>query len=373
MILYQGLLRSPASWARVGRGYVGAFVKLGIDFAVLAPRGFRYDPAFAIPAGVREVSTGEAQSLPEPEVGLGFLHPPLVGRLLGHKKVNLFVWEADRVPTAWVESLEHGTHLVIVPSSFTREALVRSGFPGERVLVAPLGHDVEETPVEPYRGPGRPFTFLSIVSPHERKGIRELLRAYALAFRSGDGVLLRIKSTYDPGEARRRFPFEIGSWKEALDFCGLSAPGSPPVDLVVRTLDDAATLALYLESDVCVQPSWGESFGLAILDALASGVPAIATGWGGHMDFFPAGPDALPYVLREAGAALYEPAPGAHVAIPDVQALAERMRWHREHPAESRALGAAARRAVSKLTWQNAARKLLALLPWTGAVAETSS
>lgn len=365
-ILYQGLLRSPASWARVGRGYLKYLARSGTPVAALAMRGFRYDRDFPLPERLQEISLAEARALPAPEVGLGFLHPPHLDRLLGKRQANLFVWESDRVPAAWIERFRRGCELVLVPSRFTCAALIRSGLPAHQAAVVPYGHDREDLERAPAAAalPGipRPFTFLAVASPHWRKGIRELLQAYRLAFRREDPALLRVKTTYDPGRSKRRSPFEIPSWQEALDAAGLSRPEAPRVEIQLGTLGDAAAFERLREADVAVQPSWGESFGLAILEALAAGVPVLATGWGGHLDFFPNSEDLLPYRLVEAGGALYEAAPGAQAAVPDVEALARRLRWHFEHPEASRALGEAGRKKVAHLTWERAAQELLSTL-----------
>lgn len=365
-ILYQGLLRSPASWARVGRGYVGALLEIGLDPEALLVRGFRHDPEFPLPRGLRELPLAEVRARPEPDLGLGFLHPPLVGRLMGRCKVNLFVWESDVVPAAWVESLDEGVDRVAVPSRFTREALIRSGMSPGKIVVCPYGHDLAEPPSAEPRPEGRPFTFLAVMAPHRRKGVEALLAAYRCAFRAADPVLLEIKSTYDPGAGRSRFPFEIPSWGEALEAAGLTSPESPRVEVDLRTVDDREMADLYRKTDVYVQPSWGESFGLALLEAMAAARPALATGWGGHMEFWPCRDDALPFRLENAGDALYEPVSGARVAIPDVEALAARLRWHYEHPGESREIGLEARRAIEGMTWQESARRLLRALAAPG-------
>ena len=80
------------------------------------------------------------------------------------------------------------------------------------------------------------------------------------------------------------------------------------------------------------------------------------------MDYFPRGDDAVSFHLQEDPRGLYEAAPGARVAIPDVEHLASRLRWHREHPRESRALGEAARQKTAHLTWLEGARGLLQAL-----------
>ena len=85
------------------------------------------------------------------------------------------------------------------------------------------------------------------------------------------------------------------------------------------------------------------------------------------MEFFPGGADVLPYRLQDDGRGLYEPVPGARVAVPDVEALAGRLRWHREHAEESRRMGEAAREAVAGLTWLHGAKRLLEEVGLSGA------
>ena len=363
MILYQGLVSSPASWARVGRGYLGGLIELGAEVAAVSTRGFRYDPEFLLPEGLRQISVAQARRGDPPAIGLGFLHPPNLERLIGRFKANLFVWEADRLPSSWIEPLNRDTDVTLVPSQFTKRAMMTSGVLADKIAVVPYGYQRQHLSNRNTDHPRDNFTYLSIAAPHWRKGIRELLLAYRAAFTSRDDVLLMIKSTYDPGRARRRFPFEIPSWTELLARCGFDDKHAPAVELNLETLtDDQEVIALYDRADVYVAPTWGESFGLALLDALATATPVIATGWSAHTEFMPAGPDLIPYQLTEARGEIYESARGAHVAIPDVEALARRMRWHFDHPVQSQELGRTAQDAVAHLTWTAASQHLLGVL-----------
>ena len=201
-----------------------------------------------------------------------------------------------------------------------------------------------------------------MLAPHYRKGVEELLAAYAQAFQSSDAVQLRLKTTYDPSASRRRFPFEIPSWQATLAAHGLQDEGAPPVTVESSTLTDDAVASLFSDADVIVQPSWGEAFGLVILEALAAGRPVITTDWGGQADFLPTTEDCVEYHLEPAGDRLYEPAAGAHVARSELAALSARMRWHYEHPAESARVGAQGREAVASWTWESAAARLLEVL-----------
>ncbi|MEE8142444.1 MAG: glycosyltransferase family 4 protein, partial [Planctomycetota bacterium] len=362
--LYQGLLRSTASWARVGRGYVGALLEMGVPVAAVELRGFRYDPSFALPEKLQLFSAEEARQRPPPELGLGCVHPPYLSRLLGQRKYNLFVWEADRVPKKWCELLQTGVDQVVVPSRFTRDALTAGGFPRERVLEIPLGYarSQVERALQWRQESDTRFTFFTVAAPHWRKGPRELLLGYRAAFSRADPVRLRIKTSYDPGAARRRFPFEIPSWKQLLSDCGLKEPDAPPVELIFTSLSDDELLNLYSAAHVYVAPTWGESFGLAILEAMAMARPVITTGWGGHLEFLPSDWELLPYTLQEGGEALYEPTPGAQVAVPQVDPLRDQLRWHFENRGLSRELGLQARQWVASMTWQNAAERLQAAL-----------
>jgi glycosyltransferase involved in cell wall biosynthesis len=58
-----------------------------------------------------------------------------------------------------------------------------------------------------------------------------------------------------------------------LDSCA-ALPAEPPIS---RGVDDGYLSSIYLGSDVFALPTMGEGFGLPLLDAMACGVPVIAT------------------------------------------------------------------------------------------------
>ncbi|MCA8961725.1 MAG: glycosyltransferase family 4 protein [Planctomycetes bacterium] len=366
-ILYQGLLESPASWARVGRGLVRAWLDAGHDVTALRTRGFKFTAGFPVDDRLQWCTLEEARATTEREsaVGLGFLQPPQVDRLLGAPRANLFVWEADRVPAPWITALRV-LDQVVVPSRFTADALVTSGLDAARVHVEPYGIDrdaAERAASARPIAPSAPFTFLCVAAPHWRKGLRELFVAYARAFRSSDLVRLRIKTTYDPGRSKRRLAFEIPSWRQLVRECGLDEREAPAIDIEIASPHDATMLLEYAASDVYVGPSWGESFGLAHLEAAAIGLPVIATKCGATPELLGASEDLVRVHQREAGPSIYHPTPGAQVAVADIDSLARRLRWHFDHPEESRAIGRHRAPGFRTMTWAKCAAGILAALP----------
>jgi glycosyltransferase involved in cell wall biosynthesis len=90
---------------------------------------------------------------------------------------------------------------------------------------------------------------------------------------------------------------------------------------------------LYRESDVFVFPSFFEGFGLVILEAMACGLPVIASDRS-------AGPDVL--------GDLY----GRVVTAGDIDQLAETLRWFAENREKIPAMKSAARRKAESFTWE---------------------
>lgn len=365
-LLYQGLLRSPASWARVGRGYVTALLAAAptdyeLDVQATHVRGHGYDAGFPLPRGLAMIEPRTVTD--EPDWGLGFVHPPHLERLRGRDRSNLFVWEGTQIPTEWGAHLRDGTDRVIVPSRFVADAVARAGVPRAQIRVVSYGHDgvVARDPGAHTAPPTRerPFTILTIGAPHWRKGHDELLAAYRAAFRVSDATRLVIKTTYDPGDRRRTQPFEIPSWQELLDRHSLLAPEAPQVDLITEVMSDSDVAGLFAHADVYAAPVWGEAFGLAILDAAAHALPVITTGWSAPAEYLPDTPDLLPFTRSDDPRGCYAPTPGNQVAHPDPVALAARLRWHYENRDESAALGAKNQAAVADRTWSAVTQQLL--------------
>lgn len=357
-----GMLRSPVSWAKVGRELIRGLASSGAHVSAVSTRGFLYDEAFPLGETI-EAAVGR-QRLPGWDLAL--IYPPNFLRLTGTRKAGILIYEADRFPSHWAGCVETTLEKAIVPSEFCRRAAVAAGISPRRLAVAPFG--VSQDIYRP-DGPraalptGRSFNFLAVAAPHVRKGLTETVAAFAQAFSPGDDVGLVIKCPPLAGLGKR--PWEYAS---VADFLPDGMRGRVAVVEGVYGEDEMA--ALYRSSDVYVQASYGEGFGLSIYEAAACGRPVIITGWGAAVEAFT---DESAWLIKsdpvDAAAFAYDwnrelPLPSAPVqmARPCIDHLAQLMRQAYESESDRAAKADAALRVARRATWSAAAAAIVSAL-----------
>ncbi len=214
-----------------------------------------------------------------PDISL-HITPPLYTRFnLDKPNIGLFVCESKNVIPS-VVSRCNIMDSIIVPSSFIAEAYRENGV-HRPIHVIPHGVDLEfYRPVSkrtPLQG-GRGFNFLAISTHVERKNIRHLVRAFLEEFREHEDVALFLLLRPEFGTTQNNVIHEFDEWEKR--HFRKSAPILLSTGYITReTLRD-----FYSNADTYVMPS-NEGFGLTLLEAMASGTPAIALKYGGILDF----------------------------------------------------------------------------------------
>ena len=257
--------------------------------------------------------------------------------------VGRTMFETDAMPADWVARCNRMDQ-VWVPTHFHLSSFAAAGVDERRLRV--VGEAVDGRFFRPTvareGGDGaaldrqRPFRFLSVFKWEARKGWDVLLRAYFEEFSPSEGVELVLKTR--PFYSDDDFAAQIDAWA--------AKSGLPATRPAVRISDVEMPLralpSLYREADAFVLPSRGEGWGRPHVEAMATGLPVIATNWSGPAAFldeevgYPLGYELEPVPAEMA-------LPGHSWAAPSVGHLRERMRDVVTRPDEARRRGAAAR------------------------------
>ena len=153
-----------------------------------------------------------------------------------------------------LEAEPHAADICIAASEFTRQSLLEVGIAPERIKMLPLGADLSQFS-QTERGASGKFRILFVGGVGQRKGIKYLLDAYR-----------RVRC--DTTELVIAGPLHCNA--------AVLAPYRSEVTLLGR-MDQAAVVREMQQSHVLVLPSVFEGFGLVIPEAMATGMPVIAS------------------------------------------------------------------------------------------------
>jgi glycosyltransferase involved in cell wall biosynthesis len=217
------------------------------------------------------------QTSQDNDVNIWFWQHPEIQHFKG---VNVVwaIFESDKLPNYLIEYYQKYAKLLWVPSQWGKEVLINNGIDEAMIDVVPEGVDANQ--YHPYlRGSidktGEPFRFLSIGKFEERKGYRELLEAFKLAFDNSPEVELVIKADYflDPENKKQ----------QCMNL--INEVGLTNVKLIWGELTTVQLFELYNFADVYVTATRAEGWGLPIIEAAATGLPIIAPFYSGHTEF----------------------------------------------------------------------------------------
>jgi starch synthase len=206
---------------------------------------------------------------------------------------------------------QQGATRIVTASTFTQRSLIDQGIAPERIVINPYGVDLAAFALKPESHPVRPLRFVFVGQVGARKGIPMLLKAWGALDTSGAELWI-------VGHVAPRIRTLVSGHRNVV----IKGPTS-----------HLRMGALLAECDVFVFPSYFEGFGLVLLEAMACGLPVIATDATAAPDLIVDGVEG--FVIR-AG---------------DEGALQNRMQMFLLTPSRVLPMGRAARKTAERFTW----------------------
>ncbi|MCS6887044.1 MAG: glycosyltransferase [Chloroflexus sp.] len=268
----------------------------------------------------------------------------------GRYRVGFTMLESDLLPADWTYQSNQMDE-IWVPTHFTREVFIQSGV-RRPIHVIPLGFNPNyfHPQIQAYK-PANTFVFLSVFEWIERKAPEILVRAYVNEFKRSEDVVLVLKVfNHDPQFNVHHHIHEI-----------VQRPDAPRIVVLLnQEIPEHQMGGLYRSADCFVLPTRGEGWGMPILEAMACGLPVIATDWGAQREFFN---EQLGFPIRVrklvpavARSPYYA---GSRWAEADIDHLRYLMRYVYEHRTEAQAIGMRAAAEVhQRWTWERAVDRM---------------
>lgn len=349
---WHSIINFPSGYAGSSRSFVESLDALGTSVAYK----YVYGPGTVFPieeplhSDSYVVNMVRGREFGKAPVQVVYAQGDVFEKNTGRHKIGYTMLEVDGLPAEWVRQANLMDE-VWVPSTFNQETFRNSGVVVP-IKIVPLGVNPAyfSTDIKGKKVEGK-FTFLSIFEWGERKAPDVLLRAFADEFDADEPVQLLCKTNnFDPSVSIRA---EIEKLK-------LRKGGGRIFMAENQILQQYELGVLYRSADCFVLPTRGEGWGMPILEAMACGLPVIATNWSSQVDFinksnaYPLEIDGL--VPAIAKCPYYT---GFQWAQPSYAHLRVLLRRIFENQEQAREIGQhAARDAAARWSWRAAATRI---------------
>jgi len=355
-VFWQSIMNFPTGYAMSCREILRALDRQGVRIVYR----YAYGPGTVFPVPEPEASGDflldtirERRDGLRPQLSVVYGQGDVFRRNRGRRRVGYTMLEVDGFPRDWVRQANRMDE-VWVPTEFNREAFLRSGLkrPIHRI---PLGVDPNyfHPQIQGHPNPMGEYVFLSNFEWGERKEPWMLLKAFNETFSAREPVRLVCKIFNKDNMLNMR---------EEIRRLRLRESGGKISFIFNREFPYYQLGSFYRSADCYISAGRGEGWDMPLMEAMACGLPTIATDWGAHTEFVH---DRISYPLRirgvvpaEAKCPYYE---GFSWADPDPEHLRHLLRHIFENRDEARAKGAsAAREMAEKWTWEQSARRIVA-------------
>ena len=347
-LLWQSVVNVPGGYATSCREFLHALDRNGVRV--------EYQFVFGMEAPVtddhllgliRDRSLGS-----RPDISVVYAQGDYVDRARGRRRIGFTMLEVDGFPSEWVRQANEMDEMW-VPSAANREAFLRCGLK-QPIHVIPLGIDPDHfhPGIVGHPNPFGEFVFLANLEWGERKAPELLLETFNRTFSAREPVRLLAKiNNFNPAISLRL----------ELRRLNLSAAGGRISYLINQQVPYYQLGSLYRSVDCYVSAGRGEGWDMPLVEAMACGLPCIATDWLAHTEYIH---DGIAYPLEIRGTiparAVCPYYDGFRWADPDPEHLAYLLRHVFENRDEARGKGAAAAREMhARWTWDHAAARII--------------
>lgn len=304
---YYGYYSRLTGYGRAARDYLAALARTGVDLEIVdlgsagGERGrspeprYRYLDERVVGTGLSLGGISLVDKDPSPDVAIYHATPRTLSSVpwpeRSTKRVALTTWETARLPDEYARPLFENYDQIIVPSTYSYEAIrcsryVWNATPGDavgretlrqKVRIVPHCFDPHFWVRSPAPRPGSDRTrFYTIGAWGERKNPLGVLRAYLRAFTNEDKTTLVM--LLDGAD--------FAAIRATLACSGLPAAALPQIMIPSESaLDEQQLLELHQGGDCFVSATRGEGWGLGMFEAAVMGNAVIAPARGGQADF----------------------------------------------------------------------------------------
>ncbi|MBM3836640.1 MAG: glycosyltransferase [Verrucomicrobia bacterium] len=362
-VLWHGLFYSFSGYAEEARHFVLNLESNNINLAIRSFAPASEGCRAKIDSADRDKLDALLQkNIPSPFAAVVHVSGRCLDRLPGAAYcIGRTMFETDRLPQEWVEKCNRMDE-IWVPTEHSLESFRNSGVTA-RLVKIPGGVDTDRfrPGLNPLPIPGRRKTvFLSIFEWSYRKGWDVLLHSWARAFKPQDDVCLVLRAyplnASEAPDVSREINLFIDAFLSRI--LKLNRSQVAPIIVLGCPISEADLPHLYAAATAYVAPSRGEGWGRPQMDAMACGLPVIATGWSGTREFMTERNSILlDYKMADVGPeSEIEYFRGHRWAEPSRDHLAQLLPRVVEQPEEMARIGSRARQdMVEKWQWDRVA------------------
>jgi len=222
---------------------------------------------------------------------------------------------------------------IIAPSSSIKEYLLSYGVKEDKIHMIPSGVDIEAFSPNPSSmlrerlGLGDEKIILAIARLHPLKGLHHLIQAYKPAAKNFPGTRLVILGKGPQEKELRDMAKKLNLEKNVF--------------FLTEHVPHEKISQLYNSADIFAFPSIVEPFGMVNLEAMACGIPTVASNTGGMRDM----------VLHGKTGLLFTPC--------DIKGIEDALVTMLSDEVKTKEMGIESRKRAQKYDWRKIARKIL--------------